>query len=227
MCHVVICNSLFDAQHIPALWKLAGSVSVAARIACANLVPLLYMNLSELQQLRIRGLINRLMVDSVGAVRAYVLSSVCVRILRAVVQRQYNKDEDDGSSCSDALGTGASVTLNWIAHCMIQGSTDIEVDVRKGSLLACKNLIEYSALGTEEEGGVNCDLIEEMRTYISDNISLPTFVPEKVLRPQLSEVHILCCRSVVELWVVGVRLQLTMLYFCSQGTANNLPTGGG
>jgi hypothetical protein len=118
----------------------------------------MYISLSELQRLRIRGLVNRLMVDSVGAVRAYVLSSVCVRILRSVVQRPTDKGAD-----RTLIDQSASVTLNWIAHCMVQGSTDIELDVRKGALQACKNLIEYSALGADDDTS-NADLVEEMQT---------------------------------------------------------------
>jgi hypothetical protein len=148
----------------------------------------MYISLSELQRLRIRGLVNRLMVDSVGAVRAYVLSSVCVRILRSVVQRPTDKGAD-----RTLIDQSASVTLNWIAHCMVQGSTDIELDVRKGALQACKNLIEYSALGADDDTS-NADLVEEMQTYISEDISPPTFNPELVLRPPIGDVHIMFCR---------------------------------
>lgn len=190
-------------QHIPALWKLAGSVSVAARIACANLVPLVYMSLTDLQKLRVRGLVNRLMVDSVGAVRAYVLSSVCVRILRAVVQKDPRDISEPGQGSVDpeqdgVLGRSAAITLNWIAHCMVQGSTDIELDVRKGALQACKHLVEYSSLGCDDEDADAAekyvDIVEEMQIYISDDISAPTFNVATVLRPPMSEVHIMFCR---------------------------------
>ena len=197
-CVYATCNGELCLQHIPALWKLSSSVSVAARIACANLVPLVYMSVSDLQRLRIRGLINRLMVDSVGAVRAYVLSSVCVRILRAVVMRPSdNKESTAEPRCNgghvDVLGQSAAVSLNWIAHCVVQGSTDIEMDVRKGALHACKNLIEYSSLGAEDQESSR-ELIEEMRAYISEDTNPPTFLSEKVLLPQLPEVHIMFCR---------------------------------
>ena len=135
-----------------------------------------------------------------GAVRAYVLSSVCVRILRAVVLRPADNKASLFGLASDhdsdhLLGHSAAVTLNWIAHCMVQGSTDIEMDVRKGALQVCKNLIEYSSLGAEEElAESNIELIEEMQAYISEDISPPTFMPEMVLRPRLPEVHIMFCR---------------------------------
>lgn len=48
-----------------------------------------------------------------------------------------------------------SVTLNWISHCMVQGSTDIEMDMRKASLLLCKNMVEYSSLGQSDAAEVN------------------------------------------------------------------------
>lgn len=48
-----------------------------------------------------------------------------------------------------------SITLNWISHCMVQGSTDIEMDMRKASLLLCKNMVEYSSLGQSDAAEVN------------------------------------------------------------------------
>lgn len=48
-----------------------------------------------------------------------------------------------------------SITLNWISHCMVQGSTDIEMDMRKASLLLCKNMVEYSSLGQTDVLEVN------------------------------------------------------------------------
>jgi hypothetical protein len=85
---------------------------------------------------------NRLLVDSVSAVRAYLLSNVCVRLLRDAVARpqtdEVNVDHE-------------SVTLNWIAYCMVQGSTDIDIQVRKGSLEICLKLIEYGALHLESD----------------------------------------------------------------------------
>jgi hypothetical protein len=48
-----------------------------------------------------------------------------------------------------------SVTLNWISHCMVQGSTDIEMDMRRASLLLCKNMVEYSSLGQDDGAEVN------------------------------------------------------------------------
>jgi hypothetical protein len=132
-------------QHIPALWKLAGCAAVPARIGCANLIPLIYCHLSSLQRLRIRGLLNRLLVDTVSEVRAYVLSSVCVRIMRSIVTK----------NISEKFIEPESVTLNWISHCMVQGSTDIEMDMRRASLLLCKNMVEYSSLGQNDGAEVN------------------------------------------------------------------------
>mmetsp|Transcript_22938 Transcript_22938/g.33534 ORF Transcript_22938/g.33534 Transcript_22938/m.33534 type:complete len:1131 (+) Transcript_22938:214-3606(+) len=177
-------GELLQSQHVPTLWKLTGSNSVPARIACANLVPLVYVHLSALQRLRIRGLVNRLMVDSVGSVRAYVLSSVCVRILRSVVQRRD----------SEKFVEPESITLNWVAHCMVQGCTDIETDVRRGALQACKNLIEYSSLGVEDNSADSHELVKEMEIYLSDDRSPQTFCPEEVVRPNISDVHIMFCR---------------------------------
>lgn len=48
-----------------------------------------------------------------------------------------------------------SVTLNWISHCMVQGSTDIEMDMRKAALLLCKNMVEYASLGQNDGAEVN------------------------------------------------------------------------
>jgi hypothetical protein len=184
-------------QHLPSLWKLAGSTSVQARIACANLVPLVYIHLSSLQRLRIRGLVNRLMVDSLCAVRSYVLSSVCIRILKSVVTRHTNF----------SLGTQEeeSVTLNWIAHCMIQGSNDNDTEVRKSALQICRILVEYSALGSEMKSQQNQSLIKELYDFIpeiappvttfpSDGTSV-SVVKEEIIIPTVADVHIMFCRA--------------------------------
>ncbi len=170
-----------------------------ARIACANLIPLVYIHLSSLQRLRLRGLVNRLMVDSISAVRAYVLSSVCVRILRSVVTRE-----------PTMLGANEeeSVTLNWIAHCMIQGSVDNEMEVRKSALQTCRMLVEYSALGVDgsnlqqNEFGNFLKLLslnhlaKELHSYATEIIPKVATFPfdENVTIPSLSDVHIMFCR---------------------------------
>jgi hypothetical protein len=100
------------------------------------------------------------MVDSISAVRSYVLSSVCIRILKSVVTHH------------NALSLGTeeeeSVTLNWIAHCMIQGSNDNDAEVRKSALQICRILVEYSALGSEMNNAENQSLIKELYSYLPD-----------------------------------------------------------
>jgi hypothetical protein len=195
------------SQHIPALWKLAVSAAVPARIACANLIPLLYCHLSSLQRLRIRGLLNRLLVDTVSEVRAYVLSSVCVRIMRSIVTKKI----------SEKFIEPEAITLNWISHCMVQGSGDIEMDMRKAALLLCKNMVEYSSLGQSDGAEVNaigkililvapsslfaclhsvCRAVEEMKLFVSDDRDPPTFTADLVIIPAISDIHIMFCRSV-------------------------------
>lgn len=183
-------------QHIPALWKLAGCAAVPARIGCANLIPLIYCHLSSLQRLRIRGLLNRLLVDTVSEVRAYVLSSVCVRIMKSIVTK----------NISEKFIEPESVTLNWISHCMVQGSTDIEMDMRRASLLLCKNMVEYSSLGQDDGAEVNAigmcpeslftstSLVQGMQVFLSGDRNPPTFSPELVVLPSTSDIHIMFCR---------------------------------
>ena len=134
---------MIKTHHIPSLWRLAGGAAPPARLASANLVPQLYMNMSPIQRLRIRGLLNRLLVDTVPVVRAYVLNSVCVRLLHAVVSRP----KGDGIESNLHECEPATVTLNWISHVLVQGSLDPNVDVRQSALLACNQMIEYHSLG--------------------------------------------------------------------------------
>jgi hypothetical protein len=54
------------------------------------------------------------------------------------------------TSADDIYVEDESVTLNWIAHCMVQGSNDTESDVRRAALQICRCLVEYSALGADE-----------------------------------------------------------------------------
>lgn len=89
------------------------------------------------------------MVDSICAVRAYVLSSVCVRILKSIVSHH---------PTSLGVKEEESITLNWIAHCMIQGSNDNELDVRKSALQICRILVEYSATGSDVNKPENIEL---------------------------------------------------------------------
>lgn len=166
---------MLKTHHIPSLWRLAGGSAPPARLACANLVPLVYLHLSPLQRLRIRGLLNRLLVDAVPAVRAYVLHSVCVRLLHAVVTRpgtsgrgaagaaagergggggsQEEQEEQEGEQEKKKSGEPELVTLNWISHVLVQGSLDAHVDVRQSALLACNQMIEYHSLGEGGRGG--------------------------------------------------------------------------
>lgn len=156
-------------HHIPSLWRLAGGHAPPARLACANLVPLIYLHLSTLQRLRIRGLLNRLLVDAVPAVRAYVLNSVCLRILHAVVSRsEVKQSPDDTDNADDA----EKATLGWISHVMSQGSHDSHVDVRQSALLLCNRMIEYYSLGLKQkhgEGkGESQRLVSEIQSLLSD-----------------------------------------------------------
>lgn len=161
---------MIQHNHIPNLWRLGGSSCVPARVACADLVPILYLNLTEIQKLRVRGLINRLLVDSIAVVRAHVMLFTCSRILRNIVEIPTPKEESksagnssNNSNTSTAEGAtfrndkdtvfndAHSATVNWIAHCVVQTSGDVDADVRKASLQACSRMIEYFALGLVEE----------------------------------------------------------------------------
>jgi hypothetical protein len=131
------------------------------------------------------------MVDSLCAVRAYVLSSVCIRILKSVVTRH-----------TVSLGTEEeeSITLNWIAHCMIQGSNDNDTEVRKSALQICRILVEYSALGSEMSSNQNQSLIKELYDFTPE-ISPPvtafpsTMSGDEVIIPSVADVHIMFCRA--------------------------------
>ena len=167
-------------------------------------MPLVYIHLSSIQRLRIRGLVNRLMSDSISAVRSYVLSSVCIRILKSIVTRHtitVGSQEEE------------SVTLNWIAHCMVQGSNDNDTEVRKSALQICRILVEYSALGSEINLPENQSLIKELYSYLPDiDPPITTFsydtisLSEKkegvleggegsIIIPSIADVHIMFCRA--------------------------------
>jgi hypothetical protein len=145
------------------------------------------------------------MSDSISAVRSYVLSSVCIRILKSVVTRH-----------TISLGSQEeeSVTLNWIAHCMIQGSNDNDTEVRKSALQICRILVEYSALGSEMNQAENQSLVKELYSYLPDiappvtTFSYDTISKSRVMEgeregdgegdiiiPSMADVHIMFCRA--------------------------------
>lgn len=133
------------------------------------------------------------MVDSIFAVRSYVLSNVCVRILKSIGTKQ---------SGTTYLEEEESITLNWIAHCMIQGSNDNELEVRKSALQICRILVEYSALGSEMNTPENQSLIKELYSYVPDTTPPVTTFPsdstggsDSIIIPNVADVHIMFCRA--------------------------------
>ncbi len=88
---------------------------------------------------------NRLLVDSVSIVRAHVMSSVCSRILRIIVT------SPEASDRKTVFSDMHAATLNWISHCVVQTSADVDMEVRRASLEACGHLIEYYALGNYDD----------------------------------------------------------------------------
>ena len=170
---------MLKTHHIPSLWRLAGGTAPSARMACANLVPLLYLHLTPLQRLRTRGLLNRLLVDTVPAVRAYVLNSVCVRLMHSVVE----KPSESGAATAEEpprRSEPETVTLNWISHVLVQGSLDPHVDVRQSALLACNQMIEYHSLGLQENGANESQALSSRLKDLLGNVGNPPVSPSPV-----------------------------------------------
>jgi len=160
---------MIKTHHIPSLWRLAGGNAPSARIACANLIPLLYLHLTPLQRLRTRGLLNRLLVDTIPAVRAYVLNSVCVRLLHSVVAKLPPTAKDKSPQPVEPQ----TVTLNWMSHVLVQGSLDTHVDVRQSALLACNQMIEYHSLGLLENSANESQALASRLRDLLGNVGNP------------------------------------------------------